>query len=83
MKPGFYNVGSGIEYRISSLLSLLDFIIFKGQKENEYRSLPSLHEKPVLNFRKSAINVSQLNEAGWKAKVSIDDGLTQLLEAQP
>jgi GDP-L-fucose synthase len=70
-EPGLVNVGTGQDLTINELANLLKKIVgFEGRIEHDTT-------KPDGTPRK-LLDVSKLNSLGWKAKISLEDGLRQV-----
>jgi GDP-L-fucose synthase len=78
--PGLINVGTGEELTINQLAHLIKKIVgFEGRFEHDT-------SKPDGTPRK-LLDVSKLNALGWKAKISLEEGIQkvyhQFLESAP
>jgi GDP-L-fucose synthase len=67
----FVNIGSGVELTIRELAEKIRTIVFGSDKTCRIQWDPS---KPNGTPRK-LLDVSKLNKLGWKAKISLDEGL--------
>jgi len=79
-EPGFINVGTGEDLTIKELAQLIKKIVgFEGRFEHDTT-------KPDGTPRK-LLDVSKLNALGWKAKISLEEGIRkvyhQFLESAP
>jgi len=79
-EPGFINVGIGEDLTIKELAQLIKKIVgFEGKFEHDTT-------KPDGTPRK-LLDVSKLNALGWKAKISLEEGIRkvyhQFLESAP
>lgn len=72
-EPGFVNIGTGEDAGISELALLIKNIIgYSGEIVNDL-------SKPDGTPRK-LMDVSKLNKMGWKARISLEDGIRQVYE---
>jgi len=72
----FVNIGSGVELTIRELAEKIRTIVFGSDKTCRIQWDPS---KPNGTPRK-LLDVSKLNKLGWKAKISLDEGLRRAYE---
>jgi len=72
----FVNIGSGAELTIRELAEKIRTIVFGSDKTCRIQWDPS---KPNGTPRK-LLDVSKLNKLGWKAKISLDEGLRRAYE---
>ncbi len=72
-EPGFVNIGVGEDIAIKDLAALVKKIIgYEGEIEHDLT-------KPDGTPRK-LMDVSKLTALGWKAKTSLEDGITKVYE---
>jgi GDP-L-fucose synthase len=67
----FVNVGTGEDIKLNDLARMIkDIVGFKGEIEHDLG-------KPDGTPRK-LLDVSKINELGWKAKISLNDGIKRV-----
>jgi len=70
---GIYNVGSGTEITVKELIEKIEKISRKKAKINY---LPANKQE----IRKSKADISKIKNLGWKPKVSLEEGIRNIIE---
>jgi GDP-L-fucose synthase len=69
----FVNVGTGVDIKIKELAIMIKEIVgFKGDIKHDL-------SKPDGTLRK-LLDVSKINQLGWKAKTSLEEGILKTYE---
>lgn len=68
-----FNLGSGLETKVSSLLKILFKEINKDYKVN-------IEDKHSGDTNKSCANINLLNRIGWKSKISLKKGIKKIIK---
>jgi len=72
-EPGFINIGTGVDLEIGELALLIKKIVgYEGEIKNDL-------SKPDGTPRK-LMDVTKLNNLGWKASISLEDGIRKVYE---
>ena len=73
-----YNIGTGIETRISDLISVLANV--SGRQVSLFHDTSLIRDKGLERWRERA-NIDRItNEVGWRPQTSLEDGLRMVLK---